>query len=69
MTDVTLLTQIKTALLTALLADAARPFGTYSIDGQSVSRDRFRQWVLDAISTINQLIQAEDPYEIRTSVL
>lgn len=69
MSDLEILVQLKTALLTALLADAATPFGTYSIDGQSVSRDRYHQWALDFINVINMLIQVEDPYEIRTSVI
>lgn len=70
MTDLELLASIKTELLTALLADATTPFGSYSIPGaQSVSRDRWRQWVLDAVRSINDLIQMEDPYEIRTNAI
>lgn len=68
MTDAQLLAQIKTALLTALAADASTPFGSYAIDGQSVSRDRWRQWVLDAVDNVNKLAQIEDPFEIRTNV-
>jgi hypothetical protein len=57
------------SLLNDLLSDAGGTMDNYNIDGQSVTRSRWRQWALDALMTLNQLIQQEDPYEIRTTVL
>lgn len=54
------------ALITALAQDATTPFGTYSIDGQSVSRDRWRLWAGEYIKTLNELIQMAEPYEIKS---
>lgn len=60
------LQELQQSLLTALASDSLTPFGSYSIDGQSVNRDHWRRWALEAIFRLNELIQAFDPYEIKT---
>lgn len=67
MTDLELLAALKTAILTALLDDAATPFVTYNIDGQSVTRKRAE--AMDMLKQINELIAAEEPYEIRSATI
>lgn len=54
------------ALITALAQDATTPLGTYSIDGQSVSRDRWRLWAGEYIRTLYDLIQMAEPYEVKS---
>lgn len=68
MTYLEKLVQKRDDLLDQLLADGtgAGSFGSYSIDGISVSRDRWRQWALESLQFLNELIQQEDPTEIRT---
>lgn len=60
---------LRDGILADLIADLSSPFDSYSIDGQSVNRSRWRQWAIDTLFKLNELIQAEDPYEIRSSVL
>ncbi len=67
MTDAQILAAIKTALLTALLDDSATPFATYNIDGQSVTRKRTE--IMEMIKQINDLLAAEEPYELQTATL
>lgn len=65
MTYLEKLIQKQSDLLDALLADTGN-MDSYSIDGQAVSRARWRQWVIDSLKVIQDLIQDADPYEIRT---
>jgi hypothetical protein len=58
---------LQTALLESLLADTGTT-DSYSIDGQAVSRMRWRQWAIDTIFKLNDLINMMDPYELVTLV-
>lgn len=60
---------LRDGILADLIADLSSPFDSYSIDGQSVNRSRWRQWAIDTLFKLNELLQAMDPYEIRTAVL
>lgn len=60
---------LRDGILADLIADLSSPFDSYSIDGQSVNRSRWRQWAIDTLFKLNELLQAMDPYEIRTAAL
>lgn len=63
------LTDLQTAVsgyAAALAADASSPQPSYSIDGQSVSRQEWRDGTLKMIIELNKVIVALDPYVIAT---
>ena len=69
--SVTTLQAIRSDYITALANDAAaNAAGTagpdYSLDGESVSREAWREGIMKKIQTLNELIQQEQPFEIRT---
>lgn len=55
---------IRTNLIAALLTESASPKPNYSIDGQSMSWNDYRISLLSQIRTLDELIGAEDPFEI-----
>ena len=61
---------IKSNYLTVLAADSVSPQPSYSIDGQSVNRDQWRDSLMAKIKDINDLIQFEsttnEPFEFHT---
>lgn len=73
MTDLETLASIKSIYLAALRADALRtPFGPppdYSLDGQTVSREQWREGLWKKIKDINELLQMEDPFEFHGQVM
>lgn len=71
MADIDLMTSIRSGYLAQLAADAALVNGqpTYSLDGESVSRDTWRQGLMDRIKLLTDMIQAENPFEIQTQAI
>lgn len=63
---------IKRDLLAALAAEAAYQAGSggpqpsYSLDGESYQKTEWREAVLRKVDVLNRLIQAEQPYVIRS---
>jgi hypothetical protein len=59
---------IRSGYLSQLAIDAGNPVGQpqYSLDGESVSRDGWRQGLIDRIEKMNAMIQAEQPYELQS---
>lgn len=68
-TSIEELVEIKAGYLAALADDAANPKPDYSIDGQTVSRAQWRQSLFQLIKNINELIQVEEPYELKGRTL
>ena len=66
------LTDLQTILnnyQSALAADSANPQPSYSLDGQSVSRNEWRDSLLKAIVQLQQTINAQNPYIVRTKMV
>ncbi len=55
--------------LQALVDDSASPQPTYSLDGESVSREAWRDNLLKLVKEMNELIQIYQPFELRSQVL
>jgi len=53
----------------ALAADALNPQPSYSLDGQSVDRDKWRETMLKMINQIQLTINAMSPYVVKTKVV
>lgn len=56
-------------LMSALLADSANPQPDYSVGGQSVQRQAWREGLLRQITEINKMLARLSPTEIRGQVL
>jgi len=54
---------------TALANDSVSPQPSYSLDGQSVSREEWRAGLLQRIQDANQLVIALNPYVIGTRMV
>ena len=63
------LQQIKSNLIAKLEEVTQCPKPTYSIDGQSVSWTEYYKMLMEQIKSINELIQMEDPYIIKSIVV
>lgn len=63
------LASIRDNYVAALLTDSAAPQPSYSIDGQQVSRQEWRNDLLTKITELGQLINAVDPYIVNTKVV
>lgn len=50
----------------ALLADSTSPQPSYSLDGQSVSRQEWRDGLAKGIESLNKTINAMSPYVVVT---
>lgn len=55
-------------LLEELASDLLAPLGSYSIDGQAVSRENWTLKKYDILERLDFLIQRCEPYEIKTNV-
>jgi len=66
MTDIERMKSIKSKLLDTLESLATNPKPTYSIDGQVVSWNEYFQMLVAQVKSLNDLINAEEPFEIRT---
>lgn len=66
MTDIERIKSIKSKLLDTLESLATNPKPTYSIDGQVVSWNEYFQMLVAQVKSLNDLINAEEPFEIRT---
>jgi hypothetical protein len=65
------LATIKSNIL-ATLAEITNPATrkiSYSVDGQSVSWTEYQRLLMEQLRSVNELLQSETPYEIRSSVL
>lgn len=65
------LSAIKSNIL-ATLAEITNPATrkiSYSVDGQSVSWTEYQRLLMEQLRSVNELLQFETPYEIRSSVL
>lgn len=69
MTDIERMKSIKSKLLDTLESLATNPKPTYSIDGQVVSWNEYFQMLVAQVKSLNDLINAEEPFEIRTQGL
>ncbi len=65
--DCEALKALQAALLEDLATASLGPLGSYSIDGQSVSRERWIAWKFMTLGQLNTLIQQCEPYEIKTN--
>jgi hypothetical protein len=65
--DCEALKALQADILNDLAASALGRLGSYSIDGQSVSKERWIAWKFNALGQLNALIQQCEPYEIRTN--
>ncbi len=64
-TDLENLATIKSNYLAALAADSTNPKKSYSIDGQSVNRDAWRESLFKRIAEIDELLtSAQGPFEV-----
>ena len=66
------LSDLQTALngyQAALAADALNPQPTYSLDGQMVDRNKWRESMFKMCMDLQQLINATNPYIVRTKVV
>ena len=66
------LTDLQTVLnnyQSALAADSVSPQPSYSLDGQTVSRNEWRDSLLRAIVQLQQTINAQNPYIVRTKMV
>lgn len=54
----------KTALLAEIATGESKP--SYSINGQTVDWPAYRRWLFDELRLVNQSLQMEQPFEIRT---
>lgn len=61
-TDLENLKTIRSNLIAALLADSADPQPTYSLDGESISRQEWRKGVQEQIKEYTELIITEEPF-------
>lgn len=69
MADVDQISATITGYLNALAADSASPQPTYSLDGENVSRDAWRDNLRRAVKELAELRQEFDPIEVRSQVL
>jgi len=67
-TTLELLEALRTVAIEALSEALATPFESYGIDGQNVKNRRISE-LTAAIGEINLLIQAQEPYELRSATL
>lgn len=57
---------IRDRYVSALLEDAQTPYGDYSLDGESVSQQAWREGMHRLIQEINQTIALYEPFEVRS---
>ena len=57
---------IKANLEAQLLSLSENPKPTYQLDGQMVSWTAYLNWLLAAIKEANEMIIAEEPFEVET---
>jgi hypothetical protein len=63
------LATIKTNLLARIISVTASPNPSYSIDGQSVSKNEYLRTLMDQLKAVNELILMEDPYVVVSNVI
>ena len=66
MSAVSDLTTTRDNYATALATDSVSPQPSYSLDGQSVSRQEWRDGLLKMIVELNKTINAMGPYVVTT---
>ena len=67
-TDLENLRSIKSQLIAALADLTANPKPTYSVNGQSFSWSEHRAGLMQQLTEVNGLIQAESPYELKSQM-
>lgn len=64
------LLSIKSAIIAKLAAvyaeESLKP--TYTVNGQSFSWDEHRKMLMEQLKELNELIQAESPYELKSQM-
>lgn len=65
----TMATTCRDNALFALAEDLLSPQPTYSLDGESVSREAWRDGMQRTVEWANKMIQIYGPFEIRSQVL
>lgn len=64
--DAAQLATIKSQILANLVAITASPKPTYNLDGQMVDWNTYRKSLLDSLAELDDLINANAPFEIHS---
>jgi hypothetical protein len=64
--QITKLMEIRDGYINALVTDATNPKANYSLDGESIDRQGWRESLKNSIKDINELISILSPFEITT---